>query len=106
MKKALLAILLMTAGVAYAQSSTGTGVNGTGVSFVGMAQTQLPNRTITLNIGGGATPSITVTKGGAGPGTVVSTSSVGLSIGAILGSGFGSTGGLSGSAAGALANGF
>lgn len=100
MMRALFAILAIVAGSAYAQSSTGTGVNGTGMSFAGMVQQDVGAQTVTLTIGGNGAPQVTASPKTSPPGVVTGSMSAGLSIGATLGGGFGSTGGTAGTGAG------
>lgn len=100
MKRALVAVLAVFAGSAFAQSSTTTTVNGTGVNFVGMAQQDVGGQTVTITLGNGA-PTLTTGPKTSPPGVTAGTFSAGLSVGAVIGGGFGSTGGTSGSQAGA-----
>ncbi|MGF6792748.1 hypothetical protein [Paraburkholderia sp. 35.1] len=101
MKRALMAVLALVAGSTFAQSSTTTVINGTGINFSATAQQDVGGQTVTLTIGSGAAPRLTSAPSSSPAGVMASTFSAGLSVGAILGGGFGSTGGTSGTQAGA-----
>lgn len=101
--KPILGIMLgLLSTAAFAQSSTTTSSNGTGLQIGGMVQQTVGDRTVTIILGNGQPPKASNVKS-TGPSNVSSgTSSAGLSIGAALGGGFGSTGGTAGTTAGAV----
>ncbi|WP_395066123.1 hypothetical protein [Paraburkholderia silvatlantica] len=99
MKLALAAVLALVASTTFAQSSTSTIVNGTGINFTATALQDVGGQTLTLTFGNGA-PRLTQAPSTSPAGVSTGSFSAGLSIGAILGGGFGSTGGTSGSQAG------
>jgi hypothetical protein len=100
---AALSLTWLAASEAQAADSSATStVSGTGAAFQGQAQAVLPGQTVTLNIGGGAPPSIIQTTNTAAPGTSSTSASASLSVGATLGGGFGNTSGLTNTLNGAV----
>lgn len=96
MSRALVGLLAILAGPAFAQSSTATtGINGTGVSFAGVAQRDVGGELVTVTIDNGAAK-VTKQPSTSPAGVSTSTFSAGLSVGATLGGGFGGTGGTAG----------